>query len=139
MLFLYGFFVIALSSSALANTHGVRIDGAWIRFLPAGSQSTALYAEIKNESNSGLSLVHVDCPTLAARSMLHKSEHQNGIVVMKHQAQISIPKKSHISLAPGGLHVMFSAVKTLRLGDSHRCFFDFKNSKRIEVTAIVKS
>src|SRR5262245_51771913 len=101
----------ALSSTALA--HEVRLGDLvltdlWARATPPKAPTGAGYLTIANTGAAPDALIAVASPR-AGRAELHRMETKDGVMVMRPVAGgLEIPAGGTVTLAPGGLHIMFS-------------------------------
>ena len=142
-------FLMMLSACAPAPRLGtsqdsIEIDQAVVRLPGApmagmnSDTSLAGYMLIKNTGVTDDSLVGIQAD-FAAMSMLHESSvDQNGVAVMKHIMTVAVPAGQTVEFKPGGLHVMFNALKqNVKVGDTVTLTLQFTNAGMIRVQAKV--
>lgn len=104
------FAVVAVSASAVAHeaTAGsLELTNLWTRATPPGAPTGAGYLTIKNNGSEPDTLIAVSTPA-AATGELHIMEAKDGIMTMHPvEGGIKIPAGETVTLAPGGLHLMF--------------------------------
>lgn len=126
---------LMLAGAAAAATPappGVRVEHAWIRWLPAGLPQAG-YAEIVNDSAAGLTLTGVTSPAYGM-VMLHRSRLAHGDSTMEMVDTLDIPAHTSVNLAPGGYHLMLMhATRTLQPGDTVKITFAFAGGATLQV------
>lgn len=105
---------LAAAGAALAHEYAagpLRIDHPWTRPTAAGAPTAAGYMEITNTGKTADRLVSASSAH-AARVEIHQSSMEGGMMRMKALPQgVEIPAGGKVSLAPGGLHIMFFGPK----------------------------
>jgi copper(I)-binding protein len=102
--------------AALAATPTVRVEQAWIRWLPANLPAAG-YATIVNDGDGVARLTEVSSPDYGS-VMLHRSRLAQGDSTMEMVEHLDIPAHGSVKLAPGGYHLMLSHVtRPLKPGD----------------------
>ena|SRR5271165_4161312 len=100
-----------------AAPSGVRIDQAWIRWLPAGVPGGA-YLTLSNSSEQAVIIVGASSPTYAD-IMLHRTIHRGGNVEMVPAERIVIAAHATLDFAATGYHFMLmDPVKPVKPGDT---------------------
>ncbi|HLN48892.1 MAG TPA: copper chaperone PCu(A)C [Steroidobacteraceae bacterium] len=118
--------ITALASVALAGLPAIRatpaeaptirVEDAWIRWLPAGVPAGG-YATLTNTGEKSLRLIAVSSPAFGEVSIHRSVEHQ-GMMEMRPVAQIAIVAHSSLNFAATGYHLMLvQPSKPLALGD----------------------
>ncbi len=101
---------------APAATPGLRVDAAWIRWLPAGLAAGG-YMSMSNLGDTAVSLVAASSPVYAGVS-IHRSVESGGTVTMRPVAQITIEPHSRVDFAAAGYHFMLmQPLKPIEPGD----------------------
>jgi copper(I)-binding protein len=98
----------------LAHAHGfdagtLHIGHPWTRPTLRG-QNAAGYLSLENRGNAADALIGVQCP-LAMQATLHASSMAGGIMSMRAVAAIPVAPGRRVTLAPGGLHIMFESLR----------------------------
>ncbi len=94
----------------------IRVEDAWIRWLPAGLPAGG-YATLTNTGDKPLMLIAASSPYYGAVSM-HRSVERQGIMEMMPVAQIPIVAHSSLNFAATGYHFMLmQPSKSVKLGD----------------------
>lgn len=127
--------LLALGMAAIAAAPvpaGVRVEHAWIRWLPAQLPSAG-YAVIVNDSA-------VDVRLTGARSadygmvMLHRSMLANSDSRMEAVDELDIPAHGRVQLAPGGYHLMLSKPgRAIKPGDKVAMSLAFAGGETLQV------
>lgn len=125
----------AISSFAAANSHDIKLTDGWISAAPgdvagmdmsSGSMSdmdmsgaeASAYATLSDIGSTGDALVSVSTPA-ATKVTLHNTKTSAGgsAGTMVDVSDIAVPAGSHVTLAPGGYHVMLEGLKSgLKVG-----------------------
>jgi copper(I)-binding protein len=104
------------ATPAPAATQKVRIDGAWIRWLPAGLPAGG-YMSLTNVGDTAVNLVAASSPAYAEVS-LHRSVESGGTVAMRPVVKITLEPHSRVDFAAAGYHFMLmQPIKPLQPGD----------------------
>lgn len=126
---LFAFSTVAVAAAPAPA--GVRVEHAWIRWLPA-SLPSAGYAVIVNDSDTPVRLTDVRSVDYGM-VMLHRSLLANSDSRMEMVASLDIPAHASVTLAPGGYHLMLSQVtRTLKPGDKVRMTFEFAGGAELQ-------
>jgi copper(I)-binding protein len=127
--------LFAIGSAALAATlappAGVRVEHAWIRWLPA-SLPAAGYAEIVNDSDATVRITGASSSAYGM-AMLHHSRLAHGDSTMEMVDHLDIPAHGRVKLAPGGYHLMLShAKRSIKPGDTVKITLDLAGGARLQ-------
>lgn len=127
--------VLAIGVPALAATpaspEGVRVEHAWIRWLPA-SLPAAGYAEIVNDSDATVRIAGVSSPAYGM-VMLHHSRLAHGDSTMEMVDHLDIPAHGRVKLAPGGYHLMLMhAKRPIKPGDKVPMTLEFADGAKLQ-------
>jgi len=99
-----------------AEAPTIRVDDAWIRWLPAGVPAGG-YATLTNTGDKPLMLMAVSSPDYGEVAIHRSVEHQ-GMMEMTPVAQIAIVAHSTLNFAAAGFHLMLMQPnKAVKLGD----------------------
>lgn len=125
-------FAFSIAAAAAAPTPtGVRVEHAWIRWLPANLPSAG-YAVIVNDSDTPLRLTGVRSADYGM-VMLHRSLLADNDSRMEMVPSLEIPAHASVTLAPGGYHLMLSrATRTLKPGDKVPMTFEFAGGAELQ-------
>jgi copper(I)-binding protein len=125
----------AASGAVLAHSLTVgslTITDLWTAAPPPGAPTAAGYLTISNSGGEPDQLVGAASP-MAEQAELHKMEVKDGIMTMTPVEAIEIPATGNVTLAPGGLHVMFTTLKgPLKEGDSMPVTLTFAKAGSID-------
>ena len=125
---------IALASGNVAMSAPVatvRVEHAWIRWLPANLPAAG-YATIRNDGDQSLALDGADSPDYGM-AMLHRSVHKDGSDSMEMVETIPVPAHASVQLAPGGYHLMLTAPKhPIQSGDNVHVRLHFSNGTTLD-------
>ena len=104
--------VASSSSSAQPVTLGpLTLSDLWSRATPPGAPTAGGYLTIANSGSEPDRLIAV-ATRIAGVSGLHRMEVADGVMTMRPvEGGIEIPAGGTVTLAPGGLHIMFMALK----------------------------
>ncbi|MDQ3140596.1 MAG: copper chaperone PCu(A)C [Pseudomonadota bacterium] len=112
-------FVLTLGL-ALAGCEGaspdIAVSDAWARATAPGQSSGAVYATIVNDGAAD-QLVAVS--TTAGNAMLHGNDGTGGVARMRMVADLPIPARAKVQLAPGATHVMLGGLKAPLTAGTH--------------------
>lgn len=84
----------------------IELTDLWTRATPPGAPTAAGYLTLTNTGSVPDRLIAVSTP-LAARSEFHEMAVTDGVMTMTEVEAIEIPPGESVTLAPGGLHLMF--------------------------------
>lgn len=113
------------------------IENAWIRTPPPGSNMTAGYLELNNDSNETVTLVGVTSAAFGSVT-LHESKIIDGVWKMEGLPSLSIAAGEQISLQPGGLHLMMmEPLQPVTRGQLTTIGLEFADGKQLTIPAIV--
>jgi len=125
---------------ALAGCGGtgpdIQVSDAWARATAPGQSSGAVYAIIANGGGADR-LVGVS--TRAGTAMLHANDDEGGVARMRMVADMVVPARARVELAPGATHVMLSGLKApLAAGGRFPLTFQFAGagSRTVEVAIV---
>jgi hypothetical protein len=97
---------LALSLSARADN--VKVDNAWVRATAPGQQVAGGFMDLTADADMTLT---GGASPISKVVQLHFMRMENGVMEMRQLHEIALPKDKTVSLAPGGLHVMFIDLK----------------------------
>jgi periplasmic copper chaperone A len=99
-----------------AETPTIRVEDAWIRWLPAGVPAGG-YATLTNTGDKPVIFISASSPEFAEVSV-HRSVDRGGMMEMMPVAQIAIVAHSSLNFAAMGYHFMLmQPSKPVKLGD----------------------
>jgi len=125
-------------SAATALTNSINIEDAYIREVPPGLPTSAMFLVLKNNSADDIALIKIT-GDIAKNIELHQHLHKNGMMEMRQVEKINIPAKGETKLEPGGHHIMLIGLTTrLKAGDSTQLTFEFNNGTQKTIDVVVK-
>ena len=99
--------LIAPAAAHKAHVKSIEITHPWVRAMPCGTTLTAGYAKITNKGEAPDRLIAASLEG-ALKAELHETTTANGVSSMRAVAGgIEIPPGATVTLATGGLHIMF--------------------------------
>lgn len=105
---------LCLAPPALA----LNVSDAYVRGLPPGQKNTAAFFVLHNPGEQAAT-VSAGASDAAETLEIHGHEHRDGMMRMRHKAELSIGPGETLRFAPGGLHLMLIDLKRpLRDGDT---------------------
>ena len=135
MRLLFAAILIAIPFATFADEAKIQIDHVWARAAPAGHEG-AVYMTIINNGAPD-TLTGVTTP-IAAEAALHQSRDEHGMMKMRPVGPLTIEPGRPVTLAPGGYHVMLTALKhSLNQGDSFPITLSFARAGQVTTTATV--
>lgn len=100
------------AGGASARVGDLTVSGAWVRGAPPNAPVLAGYLAIRNEGTSADTLVAASAP-FAGRAELHVMEMTGSMMQMAPvPGGIEVLAGETVTLAPGGLHIMFMDPRT---------------------------
>lgn len=111
-----------LTASALADT--VRVEHPWVRATAPGQKVAAGFMNLTADAD--MTLVGGSSP-VSQHFELHFMKMENGVMEMREMKEIALPRGKTVSLAPGGLHIMFIGLKN-----------PIREGQKVPLTLIVK-
>ena len=128
---------LAVASLGFANAADIEIVDIYAKATPPGAKNTALFFDIKNNTDKPVKLIGASSPA-AATGEIHTHKDVDGMKKMVQIDDIEIAPESTVSLEPGGLHVMLMNIKApIKEGDKLEAVLEFDNGEKIEIKDIV--
>jgi len=126
------------SGVALAHSEHLKtlsITGLWARATPPRAQAAGGFLTIENTGTETDRLVDANSP-IAGRVEIHEMAMNDGVMTMRALTEgIEIPAGDSITLAPGGVHIMFMDLKDgFTEGSPVAMTLVFENAGEIEVS-----
>lgn len=133
------FALLGVFSSAFANKDtDIELSEAWIREAPPVAISMAGYFNLKNGSDSTITLVSFSSPSFE-KVELHKTELVGDIAKMVRQDRVEVPSDGALLLEPGGYHLMLvKPIIPLKRGDTVRIQILLDQERTLDVMATVR-
>ena len=127
---------LTLSAAAHAQTAGIQIEHPWAR--ASGGQTGVVYLTIKNAGAADDRLVAAASP-VAAKSELHITINDNGVMKMRPLSAIDVKAGSEIVLKPTGMHLMLMGLKQpLKEGQSFPLTLTFEKAGKVDTVVIIE-
>lgn len=129
----------AVASDAV-TAGDLTIAGGWARAMLPGQPAGGGYLTIANKGQAADKLVAASSPS-AGKVEIHTMEIVNDVMVMRPvDGGLEIPAGATVELKPGGLHVMFMAVKEpFKEGGTVPVTLEFEKAGKVEVTLPVQA
>lgn len=122
----------AAAAAATPAAPPLRVEHAWIRWLPANLPSAG-YATLVNDGDQTLRLASASSPDYGA-VMLHRSRLADGDSTMEMVKHLDIPAHGSVKLAPGGYHLMLShATRAIKPGDKVPVSLQLADGRMLQV------
>lgn len=122
-----------------ATAAAVRIDHAWVRAAPPGTDMLAGYMDIHNVGPKAVRLVAADCDAFAMVE-LHRSSIVKGVSTMTPAGAQAIAPGDVLAIQAGGLHFMLmQPLRPLQAGQTVRFTLHFADGSRAGVEAVVRT
>ncbi|HRE43715.1 MAG TPA: copper chaperone PCu(A)C [Terricaulis sp.] len=130
---------IAPFPSAQAQTHGaIAIHDPWVGTTSPGAEVAAGYVTLHNNGAAPDRLLSATS-SRAARVELHEMRMDDGVMRMRQVHAIALAPDAHVTLAPGGLHIMFFGVETpIVAGERISVTLMFEQAGAVEVAFIAR-
>jgi periplasmic copper chaperone A len=96
-----------LAAPALADS--IKVDNPWVRATAPGQKVAGGFMSLTADAD--MTLIGGSSP-VSNHLELHFMKMENGVMEMREMKEIPLPKGKAVSLAPGGLHVMFIGLKS---------------------------
>ena len=109
-----------------------------VRATPPHSKNSAAFLTITNKTDQAIKLISASSD-IADRVELHNHIKEDGMMKMRQVEEITINANSHVSLQPGGYHVMFLGLKNdLTVGQIVKITLYFDNGDEVKFNAPVQ-
>lgn len=120
------------------QTEKVSISGAFIKELPPGKSTAAMYLLMKNISDTTQSLNYVHSP-VAENIEVHRVIYQEGMMKMRQVKHLHINPGQKLIFEPGGYHLMlFGISDKLEVGSTFPVTLEFEGGVTSVVDVLVK-
>ena len=125
-----------LSLAALAQTAPVKVEGAWVRAMVQGQQSTGAFMSLT--AKEAMALVGVSSP-VAGVAEVHEMKMEGDVMKMRAIPILDLPAGKKVDFKPGGYHVMLMDLKApLALGSTVPVTLTFKDAKGVQSKLALK-
>src|SRR5689334_18092978 len=106
------------AAARIYNKGLIQLRDPWTRATPPGTEVAGGYVEIRNTGKEADRLVSAWSPA-AARVELHVMSRDGGVMKMREAAAFEMPPRKHLTLNPGGPHLMLVGLKQQLLKGQH--------------------
>lgn len=111
----------------------IRIVDAWVRAVPAASETSAGYLVIHNDSARDDVLIGARIAGVSSTG-IHETVADGQTMTMRRRSEVQVPAHGRVTLAPGGLHLMLSGLsQPLRPGEQWQGVLKFRDAGEIPV------
>ncbi|SNR82997.1 copper chaperone PCu(A)C [Puniceibacterium sediminis] len=122
----------------IVQADGIVAENAYIPVAPPMVHSHSAYMSLHNNGDKVRSLIGVAAQEYGM-AHLHQSQVIDGIASMSPVAQLDIPARGSVALAPGGLHVMMMMPKVaVQAGEVVLLTLTFADGELMTVSALVE-
>ena len=129
----------ATTATTAPLTTGIEIRDAWAAPTPGGVTVSAGYLTIVNHTQADDHLIGVSS-TRANSVDVHTMRMADGVMEMRPAGEIIIPAGGTLTLAPGGLHLMFMNVSPpFALGDTIPVTLHFEHGGDVDAPLPVRA
>ncbi|MCC8417171.1 MAG: copper chaperone PCu(A)C [Rickettsia endosymbiont of Bryobia graminum] len=127
------------SNNTPQTSNSIEIIAPWARPTNPANNNSAVYFEIRNNSDKEVNLINVSSD-IANKVELHNSYvDEKGVSKMAKVDKLVIPSKGNIALKPGGMHVMLLDLKDkLEVGKKFDLFLYFDDKTKQNITIEVQ-
>lgn len=105
-------FTAALALLAGTARAELTISNAWVRAMPPTQRMTAAYMDLHNAGTDAVTIRGVTADGVGEAS-LHQTRREGDRVRMEAVEVLTVPAGGHLSLAPGGLHLMLMGLASM--------------------------
>ena len=126
------------ATPASAAAAPLTVTDAWASATPGGAGVSGGYLTITNPTAQADTLVAVESPR-ASHVEIHEMSMEGNVMRMRRVDSIEAPAGGSVSLAPGGMHLMFmDAPEPFAVGESVPVTLTFIRAGEVEVTLPVR-
>jgi copper(I)-binding protein len=137
-----GLALLLAMGTALAHDYQVgelKIAHPWTRATAPAAKMGGVFLSVNNLSTEGDTLLKAES-TVAEQTELHQMEMVDGVMKMRQVANLAVPAKGELKLAPGGLHIMLINLKQpLKEGEKIPLKLTFAKAGVVEVKVRVEA
>ncbi len=113
----------------------VTIEGAYIRQVIPGQNTTAAYLRLRNQNLVACRFVSVEAD-IAERTEFHSHVHVNGMMKMRLVKELVVPQGEVLEFRPGSLHLMLFIKEAVAIEKSNSTI-TFRSPDCGDVTQLV--
>ena len=122
-----------------ADAITILVRDAWARPTSTGMPMGAAYFTIINGTGKDDALIAASSP-VAARVEMHETKIEDGMARMRPLAEIRVPARGRVSVAPGGIHLMLvDLAKPLAAGTRVPLTLEFRTAGRQTIELVVEA
>ena len=89
----------------------IQIEDPWVRAVPPNANNSAIFLDLRNESEQLRKLVEVHSE-VAERVELHTTKDEDGMLRKQRLEEVPIPALETQSFHPGGIHIMLIGLRS---------------------------
>jgi len=89
----------------------IQIEDPWVRAVPPNANNSAIFLDLRNESEQLRKLVKVHSE-VAERVELHTTKDEDGMLRKQRLEEVLIPALETQSFHPGGIHIMLIGLRS---------------------------
>ena len=132
------FLIPLLLAAGIAQAAGLKVQGAWARATPPGTDVGVVYLRIDNRGGKADRLLTVKTP-VASSAAIHQTIIENDVARMRPVSVLHVGADEVVSLEPGGLHMMLFGLKQpLAKGKSFPLELVFEAAGKVRVTVKIR-
>ncbi len=136
---LFLFFCTEKEPNIQTESNSITIEKGWARPTAQGLMSAA-YFDLVNPTSSNDTLISASSPASDNVQVHETYETEDGLMGMREQPNVGIPKESTTSFKQGGLHIMIIQPKVdLVEGDSLSLTLNFSSGLELETKVPIRS
>ncbi len=104
----------------------------WLREAPPNAKMLAAYVKVENTTGQDLKLVGAYAPDFGMAE-IHQTIEVDGLLKMREQEALALPRAGEIVMQPGGLHIMLMMPKQrFKVGDQARICLIYQDQNGAE-------
>lgn len=128
--------LLALSLGAILFAGNIEIDEPYVKLTPPNAKNSAIFMNIKNNSNEDIKLIDAKCD-FAQSTEIHTHIHEDGMMKMIRIQDATIPANGNLELKPKSYHIMLMGIKDSVKDDTKlNLELSFSNGEKIELKDI---
>ena len=129
-----GLWLLAGAAPAAAD---VEVRDLWIAETPPGAMAAAAFMVLANDGTEPRLVVRATSPA-CERIEFHQTEMDGDIARMREQKSLRVPADGHLTLEPGGTHMMLIRPTALRAGDRVAIDLELAGGENLAIEAVVR-
>ena len=136
---LFSISILLFLSACDSQKSSLTLDGLEIYAPLPGNSVTSGYANIKNNSNEGITIESINSPDFKLVE-IHETIINDGIARMIEIENLFIPKNDAVLLERGGKHFMFfEPTSSISIGQEIKLSIGLSNDSNIDIVVPAKS